>query len=142
MTFLPGCKLLSQFVQLSVSVSPFCLLRNFPSFLVPASLPDVGKGDTFTNRNFLYKCKCPSQKRNLCSLLRAYRVNRGSLALSPRCLGNQGKQFPITLRMGPISSVLIALRRGLINCSHSLERACMRGIMLCYAISWLSASCD
>ena len=43
--------------------------------------------------------------------------------------------FPITLRMGLISSVLIASRLGLINCSQSLEWACMHSMKLCCIIS-------
>ena len=47
-----------------------------------------------------------------------------------KCLGNKEKQFLITLRMGLRSSVLITLRLGPRNCSHSLEWAQMHRILL------------
>ena len=62
------------------------------------------------------------------------RVNEGNLAPSPRCLSNWGKQFPITLRMGLVSSVLIALRLGQINGSHYIKWAPMCRILLLHII--------
>lgn len=45
---------------MQISVSGFSLIR-----VVKSSLLAMGEGETFTNRNFLYKCKLPLHKENL-----------------------------------------------------------------------------
>ena len=52
-----------------------CLLHWWEFWRVFLLLPGTGKGDTFTNRNSLYKCKPPLQKEDLCCLFRASPVS-------------------------------------------------------------------